>query len=154
SKHQYLQQQQVLASFKDELESNSENLKTYNLLYDVLMQVKKTVQTESFPIINSVASDILSQITGGERNSVCINDSFKIEVDGNSIDTIEGSGKVIANLALRIALLNTFYKDTCLVCLFDEIDESLHEDRFEYMEESFNKLATQGYQLILTSHKN
>ena len=154
SKHQYLQQQQVLASFKDELESNSENLKTYNLLYDVLMQVKKTVQTESFPIINSVASDILSQITGGERNSVFINESFKIEVDGNSVDTIEGSGKVIANLALRIALLNTFYKDTFLVCLFDEIDESLHEDRFEYMEESFNKLATQGYQLILTSHKN
>ena len=154
SKHQYLQQQQVLASFKDELKTNSDNLVTYNLLYDVLIQIKKTVQTESFPIINSVASDIVSQITGGERNKVFINDSFKIEVDDTSVETLEGSGKVIANLALRIALLNTFYKDTFLVCLFDEIDESLHEDRFEYMEESFNKLAEQGYQLILTSHKN
>lgn len=153
TKHQYLQQQEVLLSFKDELNTNTENLAKYNLLYDVLMQVKKTVQTESFPIINSVASDILSQITGGERNKVFINESFKIEVDDNAVDTIEGSGKVIANLALRIALLNTFYKDTFLVCLFDEIDESLHEDRFEYMEESFNKLADQGYQLILTSHK-
>ena len=153
-KRQYIQQQGVIASFQDNLNTNKENLLTYNLLFDVLEDVKKTIQQESFPVLNSVASDILSQITGGERNKVFITDTFKIEVDDNDIDTIEGSGKVIANLALRVALLSTFYKDTFLVCLFDEIDESLHEDRFEYMEESFNKLAEQGYQLILSSHKN
>ena len=153
-KRQYIQQQDVIASFQDNLNTNKENLLTYNLLFDVLEDVKKTIQQESFPVLNSVASDILSQITGGERNKVFITDTFKIEVDDNDIDTIEGSGKVIANLALRVALLSTFYKDTFLVCLFDEIDESLHEDRFEYMEESFNKLAEQGYQLILSSHKN
>ena len=153
-KRQYIQQQDVIASFQDNLNTNKKNLLTYNLLFDVLEDVKKTIQQESFPVLNSVASDILSQITGGERNKVFITDTFKIEVDDNDIDTIEGSGKVIANLALRVALLSTFYKDTFLVCLFDEIDESLHEDRFEYMEESFNKLAEQGYQLILSSHKN
>lgn len=153
-KRQYIQQQDVIASFQDNLNTNKQNLLTYNLLFDVLEDVKKTIQQESFPVLNSVASDILSQITGGERNKVFITDTFKIEVDDNDIDTIEGSGKVIANLALRVALLSTFYKDTFLVCLFDEIDESLHEDRFEYMEESFNKLAEQGYQLILSSHKN
>ena len=153
-KRQYIQQQDVIESFQDNLNTNKENLLTYNLLFDVLEDVKKTIQQESFPVLNNVASDILSQITGGERNKVFITDTFKIEVDDNDIDTIEGSGKVIANLALRVALLSTFYKDTFLVCLFDEIDESLHEDRFEYMEESFNKLAEQGYQLILSSHKN
>ena len=153
-KRQYIQQQEVIESFQDNLNTNKENLLTYNLLFDVLENVKKTIQQESFPVLNSVASDILSQITGGERNKVFITETFKIEVDDNDIETIEGSGKVIANLALRVALLSTFYKDTFLVCLFDEIDESLHEDRFEYMEESFNKLAEQGYQLILSSHKN
>ena len=49
--------------------------------------------------------------------------------------------------------MNTFYKDNFLVGLFDEIDASLHSDRFNYMEENFNRLALSGYQLIVISHK-
>lgn len=154
NKKTYLSNKNTLDQFSEELEKNKNDLETYNLLYDTLIDVKKKIQTESFPVINSIASNILSEVTGGERNKVFINDQFKIEVDGQSVDTIEGSGKVITNLALRVSLLSTFYKNTFLVCLFDEIDESLHEDRFEYMEESFNKLVGQGYQLILTSHKD
>lgn len=153
-KTQHLHHQEMTSTFKDKLDLNINNLKTYTMLLEVLQSVKKTIQQESFPVINSIASDVMSQVTGGERNQVRLTEDFKIEVDGLDINTIEGSGKVITNLALRVALLSTFYKDTFLVCLFDEIDESLHEDRFSYMEESFQRLSEQGYQIILTSHKD
>ena len=139
-----------LITFEDAEEKEN----TSNLLYQVLIDTKKEIQKLSLPVLNSIASNILSDITGGERNKVEITEGFKIEVDSTDVNVIEGSAQVITNLSLRIALLNTFYKDNFLVCLFDEIDESLHEDRFEYMEECFNRLANSGYQIIAVSHKD
>ena len=123
------------------------------LLYQVFLETKKEIQTNILPVLNSLASKTLSEVTGGERNRLEITDEWQIKVDTNNINVIEGSAQVIANLSLRLALLNTFYKDNFLVGLFDEIDASLHSDRFNYMEENFNRLALSGYQLIVISHK-
>ena len=154
SKKEYLTEVQKLKELTGLLEEAETNENVSNLLYQVLIDTKKEIQKLSLPVLNSVASNILSDITGGERNKIEITEGFKIEVDNIDVNVIEGSAQVITNLSLRIALLNTFYKDNFLVCLFDEIDESLHEDRFEYMEECFNRLADSGYQIIAVSHKN
>ena len=154
SKVEYLKEKETLEGLTDLLQEAEDNENMSNLLYQVLIDTKKEIQKLSLPVLNSVASNILSDITGGERNKVEITEAFKIEVDSTDVSVIEGSAQVIANLSLRIALLNTFYKDNFLVCLFDEIDESLHEDRFEYMEECFNRLASSGYQIIAVSHKD
>lgn len=152
-KKAYLEEKALLDNLDNLLESaeNKENIS--NLLHSVLIDTKKEIQQLSLPVLNSIASNILSDITGGERNKVEITEDFRIEVDNVNVNVIEGSAQVITNLSLRIALLNTFYKDNFLVCLFDEIDESLHEDRFEYMEECFNRLSEAGYQIIAVSHK-
>lgn len=154
SKKEYLKEKETLEGLSTLLEDAEEKENLANLLYQVLIDTKKEIQKLSLPVLNSVASNILSDITGGERNKVEITEGFKIEVDNTDVNVIEGSAQVITNLSLRIALLNTFYKDNFLVCLFDEIDESLHEDRFEYMEECFNRLARSGYQIIAVSHKD
>lgn len=154
NKREYLKEKETLEELTGLLEDAEEKENTSNLLYQVLIDTKKEIQKLSLPVLNSIASNILSDITGGERNKVEITEGFKIEVDSTDVNVIEGSAQVITNLSLRIALLNTFYKDNFLVCLFDEIDESLHEDRFEYMEECFNRLANSGYQIIAVSHKD
>lgn len=152
-KKAYLEEKALLDNLDNLLESAENKENTSNLLHSVLIDTKKEIQQLSLPVLNSIASNILSDITGGERNKVEITEDFRIEVDNVNVNVIEGSAQVITNLSLRIALLNTFYKDNFLVCLFDEIDESLHEDRFEYMEECFNRLSEAGYQIIAVSHK-
>lgn len=150
----YTREKEALSEFDESLEKSETNEVLSGLLYQVLLDTKKEIQQLSLPVLNSVASNILSDITGGERNKVQITEEFKIEVDNVDVNVVEGSAQVITNLSLRIALLNTFYKDNFLVCIFDEVDESLHEDRFEYMEECFNRLAESGYQIIAVSHKD
>ena len=106
------------------------------------------------PLINTTSSKLLSTMTGGERSSIEIDKSFQIQVDGQKVDVLEGSGQVLTNICLRIAMLNTFYKDSFLVFIGDEIDSPLHEDRFAFLEKSLDNLSNLGYQIIIISHKD
>lgn len=152
-KKSYLDKKEYFETYNALVEKSEYNELMYGLLYQVFLETKKEIQTNILPVLNSLASKTLSEVTGGERNRLEITDEWQIKVDTNNINVIEGSAQVIANLSLRLALLNTFYKDNFLVGLFDEIDASLHSDRFNYMEENFNRLALSGYQLIVISHK-
>lgn len=148
-----MEKAELYKDLEDKIFNSEQRYLLADVLYQALLDTKQEIQTLSLPVLNSTASNLLSEVTGGERNSIEITEDFEILVDGLPVNVLEGSGKVITNLSLRIALLNTFYKDNFLVCLFDEIDESLHEDRFEYMEECFNRLTSSGYQIIAVSHK-
>jgi hypothetical protein len=39
-----------------------------------------------------------------ERQSIVVDEEFDVTVDGQALDTLSGSGKAVANLALRLGL--------------------------------------------------
>lgn len=143
----------TLEGLEEKLAKVNKEFELFTLLYELLKKAKKHVQTESLPVINSLASDLISTITNDERNSIEITKNFEILLDNTNVSVAEMSAQVIANVALRFSLLNTFYKDSMLLFIGDEIDSSLHEDRFNYLERCLNNLTDLGYQIILVSHK-
>lgn len=143
----------TVSTIENDINRNNEALKTVSLLKDVLLKCKKEIQSQILPVINTTSSNLLSVMTGGERSNISIDKTFNISVDNQSVDVLEGSGQVLTNICLRIALLNTFYKDSFLVFIGDEIDSPLHEDRFNFLEKALSNLVSLGYQLIIISHK-
>ena len=100
-----------------------------------------------------ILPNLIKSITNGERSDIKLTNDFKIEVDGKSVNVVEVSAQVITNISLRVALLDTFYRDNFLVFIGDEIDAPLHEDRFNYLEDCLENLTKIGCQIILVSHK-
>lgn len=142
-----------LSKIDNLIDINQNKFKQYDLLLKTLLQVKKQIQSDTLPRINLLASNLIKSITNGERSDIKLTNDFKIEVDGKSVNVVEVSAQVITNISLRVALLDTFYRDNFLVFIGDEIDAPLHEDRFNYLEDCLENLTKIGYQIILVSHK-
>lgn len=145
---------ETVTNLENNIKDNNNKQELLTLLRAVLTTCKKEIQSQVLPLINTTSSKLLSTMTGGERSSIEIDKSFQIQVDGQKVDVLEGSGQVLTNICLRIAMLNTFYKDSFLVFIGDEIDSPLHEDRFAFLEKSLDNLSSLGYQIIIISHKD
>ena len=145
---------ETITNLENNIKDNNSKQELLTLLRSVLITCKKEIQSQVLPLINTTSSKLLSTMTGGERSSIEIDKSFQIQVDGQKVDVLEGSGQVLTNICLRIAMLNTFYKDSFLVFIGDEIDSPLHEDRFAFLEKSLDNLSNLGYQIIIISHKD
>ena len=145
---------ETVTNLENNIKDNNSKQELLTLLRSVLITCKKEIQSQVLPLINTTSSKLLSTMTGGERSSIEIDKSFQIQVDGQKVDVLEGSGQVLTNICLRIAMLNTFYKDSFLVFIGDEIDSPLHEDRFAFLEKSLDNLSSLGYQIIIISHKD
>ena len=145
---------ETVTNLENNIKDNNSKQELLTLLRSVLITCKKEIQSQVLPLINTTSSKLLSTMTGGERSSIEIDKSFQIQVDGQKVDVLEGSGQVLTNICLRIAMLNTFYKDSFLVFIGDEIDSPLHEDRFAFLEKSLDNLSNLGYQIIIISHKD
>lgn len=152
-KLEHEKRKEIRATFGKRLRRVSANKNLYKILTDVLKVSKNTVQSTILPRLNSVASRVIAAVTYGKRTKVEITDEFKLFVDGQSVDTLEGSAQVLTNIALRCALMLTFYSDVFLVSLQDESDAALSEDRFQALVEAYRSLVEQGFQLITISHK-
>jgi DNA repair exonuclease SbcCD ATPase subunit len=94
-----------------------------------LQILKSKIKQHLVPSLNRVASTLLSQMTGGGRSVVRVDDDFDVTVDGQPLNTLEGSGKAIANLAIRIGLGQVLATKVFSVFLGDEIDAAMDEDR-------------------------
>ncbi|WP_163360679.1 hypothetical protein, partial [Klebsiella aerogenes] len=66
-----------------------------------LNEVRQETKTYLAPALSRVASHMLSQMTGGARGRIAVDEDFEIQVDGQPLNTLSGSGKVCANLAVR-----------------------------------------------------
>jgi exonuclease SbcC len=115
--------------------------------------VKIKVKTYLIPSLNKVASGLLSQMTGGDRNTIAIQEDFDILVDGQPINTLSGSGKAIANLALRIGLGQVLTNSVFSVFLADEIDAAMDERRAALTSKCLSRLTQSVKQVVLVSHK-
>ncbi|MWR12203.1 hypothetical protein, partial [Escherichia coli] len=97
----------------------------------VLAVLRGKIKQHVLPSLNLVSSQLLRQMTGGQRNLVVIDDDFEITVDGQALDTLSGSGKAVANLSLRIALGQVLTHRVLSLMLADEIDASMDAFRAE-----------------------
>lgn len=118
-----------------------------------VQDLKVRVKTHLLPSLNKVASLLLSQMTGGERYRVEVDPDFEIAVDGQSIRTLSGSGKAVANLAIRIALGQILTNRVFSVFLADEVDAAMDDERATYTSEALRRLTNSVGQVIQVTHK-
>lgn len=121
---------------------------------DVMNVLRSLIKQHILPSLNKVASHLLSGMTGGVRNIVVIDEDFNILVDNQDIQTLSGSGKSVANLALRIALGQVLTNRVISVLLADEIDASMDENRAELTSLVLRTLELSISQVMLVSHKS
>jgi exonuclease SbcC len=119
----------------------------------ILAEVRTRVKTYLVPSLSKVASHLLSQMTAGQRSSIVVDENFEIMVDGQRLDTLSGSGKACANLALRIGLGQVLTNNVLSLFIGDEIDASMDEDRAASTQDSLGSLTQSISQIILVTHK-
>ncbi|WP_062227617.1 AAA family ATPase [Aureimonas frigidaquae] len=118
-----------------------------------LILLRKLVKQHLIPSLNRVASHLINQMTGGQRQKVEVSDEFEIMVDDQRLDTLSGSGKAVANLALRLGLGQVLTNGQLSVFLGDEIDASMDKDRAQNTALTLEYLKERISQILLVSHK-
>jgi len=118
-------------------------------LKDLKVEIKKFL----VPSLNKVASHLIFQMTGGKRSSISVDEDFNIQVDGQELSVLSGSGKAVANLAIRIGLGQVLTNKIFPVFMADEFDAAMDAERAEHTAECLANLSKEIGQVILISHK-
>jgi len=84
---------------------------------------------------------LIAQMTANQRTNVAIDEDFDILVDGQPLNTLSGSGKAVANLAIRIGLGQVLTNKVFSVLMGDEVDASMDDDRAGYTAECLERLT-------------
>jgi DNA repair protein SbcC/Rad50 len=119
-----------------------------------LNNLRVMVKGHLVPALSRVASGLVAQMTGGQRNWITVDEDFDVLVDGQRLDTLSGSGKAVANLALRIGLGQVLTNNVLSVFIGDEIDASMDDTRAENLGECMVTLVNKISQIILITHKS
>lgn len=154
----------LLKQFNNQVRHYESNLTEYNRMtadaghyasaQETIRGLKIAIKSMLLPSLNKVASHILGQMSGGERYQVEIDDDFNIEIDGLPINTLSGSGKAVANLAIRIALGQILTNRVFSLFMADEVDASMDDDRAASTAESLRRLTDSVTQVVLVTHKS
>ena len=89
----------------------------------------------------------------GKRSSITVDEDFNIQVDGQELSVLSGSGKAVANLAIRIGLGQVLTNKIFPVFMADEFDAAMDAERAEHTAECLANLSKEIGQVILISHK-
>jgi DNA repair exonuclease SbcCD ATPase subunit len=143
----------VYADDKLKMEGLLEQSEDWSKAKAAIAEAKVVIKSFLVPSLNKVASLLLSQMTGGARSSIVVDDDFNITVDGQQATTLSGSGKAVANLALRIGLGQVLTNGVFSVFMADEFDESMDEERARYTAECLQRLKETIKQVIVVTHK-
>ena len=163
-REEYLRFETLTNKYEEDLERYNQTLarhteldakrESFELAGQALKEVKSRVKGYLVPSLSKVASQLLNQMTGGERCLVEISEDFEIMVDGQSLRTLSGSGKDITNLAIRIALGQVLTHKVMPLMMFDEIDAAMDDTRAEYTWDCIQKITPRIGQVLLVSHKD
>ena len=118
-----------------------------------LNDLKVRIKSYLLPSLNSVSSQLLFEMTGGELSEVKLDDDFEILVDGKPIAAMSGSEQAVANLAIRLGLGQILTNRVFSVFMGDELDASMDEDRAAYLMECLRRLRGSISQILLVTHK-
>lgn len=135
---------------RDQLLAEAED---YAVARKNIQALKIEIKTHLLPSLNKVASALINQMTGGERSEVLIDENFEIEIDGQPVNTLSGSGKAVANLSIRIALGQILTNKVFSVFMADEVDAAMDEERAAYTAECLRRLTDHIGQVVLVTHK-
>ena len=61
-------------------------------------------------------------MTGGQRQSISVDEEFDVTVDGQPLNTLSRSGKAVANLSMRIGLGQVLTNNVLSLFVGDKID--------------------------------
>lgn len=155
----YLREKSVYTSAQESkrqidivVKERQEKIKAYDSFIEESKAIKLAIQNRSIPSLNKKSSEIVNKMTGGEHYSLTLSESFELLLDGKLLSAYSGSTQVTANVAFRISLIELFYKKTFPVFIGDEIDSFADKDRAEHIHKALNRLAKEGYQILLISH--
>lgn len=155
----YLREKSVYTSAQESkkqidlvVKERQDKIKAYDEFIEESKAIKLAIQNRSIPTLNKKASEIVNKMTGGEHYSLTLSDTFELLLDGKLLSAYSGSTQVTANVAFRISLIELFYKKTFPVFIGDEIDSFADKDRAEHIHTALNRLAKEGYQILLISH--
>lgn len=118
-----------------------------------LTSIKPLVKSYLVPSLSSVASTFISKMTNNSRSAIVISNDFDITVDGEPVNALSGSGKAVANLAIRLALGTVLTNKVFSVFLADEVDSAMDSERAEHTSECLRNLTNVFKQVIIISHK-
>lgn len=148
---------EISAAYDKEMEAIVElerEADAYRAVKTVMADLRGRIKSFVLPSLNKVASFLLHQMTGGQRCLVQIDDEFEVLVDGQALNTLSGSGKACANLAIRIGLGQVLTNKVISLLMADEIDASMDDFRAENVATSIGSLNSKIAQILMISHKN
>lgn len=128
-------------------------LEEWGAARSAMMEVRSQVKGYLLPSLNKVATNLLTQMTGGELQHVYVNEDFDITVDGLGVDKLSGAGKDVSNLALRLGLGTVLTNQTFSTLLLDEVDQGCDDERSVYIAKCLGHLTKTFKQVIVISHK-
>ena len=118
-----------------------------------LTELRLKIKQHLVPSLNKVSSYFIKQMTGGVKQEIVVDEDFDILVDNQAINTLSGSEKAVANLALRLALGQVLTNNVFPVFVGDEIDASMDQDRARQTTELLRSLTQRLSQVLLVTHK-
>ncbi len=121
---------------------------------EALSILRGLIKQHLVPSLNRVASSLIKAMTGGQRQKIEVDEEFNIMVDGQPVNTLSGSGKVVANLALRLGLGQVLTKNVMPIFMGDEVDASMDEDRAQNTANTLQVLKDRISQILIVTHKS
>lgn len=120
-----------------------------------MIEFKRRIKTYVIPSLESVASQMITEMSAGELNRFEISEDFDILLDGKKICLLSGSEKALANIALRLSLGRVLTKGVLSLFIADEIDASMSEERAEMVHSALLRLrkADKVNQILVITHK-
>lgn len=134
-------------------QAKEDDAKEYRKAAESLKKLRAKVKQHLVPSLNQVASKLLSIMTNGERNVVEVSEDFDINIDGQPIQTLSGSGSSCANLAIRLGLGQVLTNRVFSVFLGDELDSAMDEQRTAGTTEALRMLGSMIKQIVVISHR-
>lgn len=148
--------QQAFAAWaqgRDRLTDLRRELESWRNGKQAMNDLRADTKTYLVPALSRVASHLLSQMTGGARGRIAVDEDFEIQVDGQPLNTLSGSGKVCANLAVRLGLGRILTNGVFPVFMGDEMDASMDNDRAGHLHDALCALEGKLSQILVITHK-
>lgn len=143
----------VFQETQEEIAAQKALLNDWEKAKKAVLDLRTNVKAHLLPSLNSVASYLINDMTGGVLTWIKVDENFEVEVEGQRLELLSGSGRAVANLALRLALGQVLTNKVFSVVLLDEIDASMDNERAAYIAQCLRNLTQTIKQVILISHK-
>lgn len=138
---------------RDRLTDLRRELESWRNGKQAMNDLRADTKTYLVPALSRVASHMLAQMTGGARGRIAVDEDFEIQVDGQPLNTLSGSGKVCANLAVRLGLGRILTNGVFPVFMGDEMDASMDNDRAGHLHDALCALEGKLTQILVITHK-